>query len=79
MNAAVPFDPKSVAQSGEEIYRDKYQKEYERDHFGKFVAVNVRNGNASLGDTPEQALNSARQTDPTGLFHLMRVGFAALR
>lgn len=67
-------DPRAVANEGERIYLQKYKAEYEAQHQGKFVAIDVRSEQAFLGDTPEQALEQARKQAPSGLFHLMKVG-----
>jgi len=72
----LPFSsPKAIAEVGEKIYAERYKDEYERDHVGKFAAINVLNGQAFLGDTPEAALEWAKQDSPNGLFHLIQVGF----
>jgi len=68
-------NPKAIAQTGEQIYLHQFKKEYEEIHIGKFVAINVIAETASLGDTPEGALDAARAADPKGIFHLIRVGF----
>ncbi len=67
-------NPGVIAETGERIYDEKYRAEYEAKHGGKFVAVNVHTGGATLGDTPEEALRRAKETDPSGIFHLIRVG-----
>jgi len=69
------LNPRAIAQLGEEIYKQKYQAEYEAKHFGKFVAINVRSQDATIGETPDEALENARANDPQALFHLIRVGF----
>ncbi|MBI3679244.1 MAG: hypothetical protein HY235_02465 [Acidobacteria bacterium] len=69
------LNPKVLAKLGEDIYRLKFQEEYEREHHGKFVAINVQTSAATLGDTAEEALEKARAADPDDLFHLIRVGF----
>ena len=71
----IPLTPKAIAERGEQIYRLNYQAEYEAVHHGKFVAVNVNTGAATLGATPDEALQTARGADPKGMFHLIRVGF----
>lgn len=68
-------NPKAIAHAGEEIYLEKFKNEYEEIHVGKFVAINVIAETATLADTPEAALESARAADPKGVFHLIRVGF----
>ena len=71
-----PFsNPKAVAEAGEAIYRDMYQKDYEQNQPGKFVAINVHTKSAFIGDTAGEALISARNAEPKGVFHLIRVGF----
>jgi len=69
------LNPKVIAKLGEDIYKQKYQADYEKTHHGKFVAINVRSSAATIGDSPETALEQAKASDPQGLFHLIRVGF----
>jgi len=70
-----PLTPKAIAERGEQIYRLKYQADFEANHHGKFVAVNVNTQAATLGATPDEALENAHSADPKGMFHLIRVGF----
>lgn len=67
--------PSSIATLGQKIYDERYKAALEGNQQGKFVAVNVRTAEATLGDTPEKALEAARTKSPDGLFHLVRVGF----
>jgi len=70
-----PFlHPKAIAETGEKIYRDKYRKDLEATQLGKFVAIDVETQAAYLGDTSEEALSSARDASPKGVFHLIRIG-----
>jgi len=68
--------PKAVAERGRKIYADNYRAEYEREHMGKFVAIDVLTGAAYLGDTAGEAFDAAHSAAPNGLFHLIRVGSA---
>lgn len=68
-------NPQVLAELGEKIYRDRYQREYEQQHLGKFVAIDVETQEAYIGDSPEEAFDIARREAPTGLFHLIRVGY----
>lgn len=71
-------DPKSIAKLGEDIYRQKYQAQYETNHRGKFVAINVRTEDATLADTPDEAVERGRAADSQhGMLHLIRVGFVS--
>ena len=71
-------NPKALAEAGEQIYREKFQKQLEAEveNIGKFLAIDVVAEEAYIGDSPEQAVNAARQKAPTALFHLMKIGFA---
>jgi hypothetical protein len=75
MTTPPSLNPKVIAKLGEDIYKQKYQAEYEASHHGKFVAINVRSADAAIGDTPEEAFEKAKAADASGLFHLIRVGF----
>jgi hypothetical protein len=68
-------NPKAIAELGEKIYSDRYKEQFERDHPGKFVAVDVTTEKAYVGDTPEGVLKEAREDSPHGIFHLIQVGF----
>ena len=76
INPQIPSNPKAIAESGEKIYNEKYRAQYELEHTGKFVAINVHTEHATLGATPEEALEEAKKLDPLGVFHLIRVGSA---
>lgn len=68
-------EPTAFDRAGEEIYRDKFQEECELKHKGKFVAINVNLGTATVGKTMTEAIEGARLEDKTGVFHLIRIGF----
>ena len=67
-------NPQAVAEAGEKIYREKYRPQYEKDHPGWFLAIEVHSGKAFLAEEPEDALNQARKDSPKGVFHLIRIG-----
>lgn len=66
--------PNEIADRGEAIYLRKYQQEFEKSLPEKFVAINVRNEEAIVADSGEDAVHAALQKDPDGLFFLIRVG-----
>jgi hypothetical protein len=70
-------DPASIVLRGEQIYRDKYQAEMERDHPGKFIAIDVTTEKAFLGDSSAEAVQKALQESPHGPTHLMKIGARA--
>jgi hypothetical protein len=72
--------PEEVANRGEKLYRDQYQRQYELSHLGKFLAIDVTtpNGTVYLADTPEEALKTAEKSNPQGFFYIVRIGFPAV-
>jgi hypothetical protein len=68
-------DLETIAQAGEEIYRDRYRARYEAAHFGKFLAIDVVTGEAILADEPEDALEQAHKASPNRMCYLIRIGF----
>lgn len=66
-----------ISERGEEIYNERYRSEYEKQFYGKFVAINVLDLSATVGDTPTQTLANAKRDHPEGMFHLIRVGHLA--
>jgi hypothetical protein len=66
-----------IATRGEAIYRDRYRAEMEKTSNGKFIAINIANADATIADTAEDALRLALEKDPSGFFHLIRVGHRA--
>jgi hypothetical protein len=67
-------NPKAISEAGEKIYAAKYKVQYERDYNGKFVAINILDESATLGNSGTEALSKARESYPKGIFHLIRVG-----
>ena len=57
-------DLKSIAKLGEDIYRQKYQAQYETVHVGKFVAINVQTESATVAATPDESIERARAATP---------------
>jgi hypothetical protein len=66
-----------IAERGEAIYGEKYRAEMEKSSKGKFIAINVANADATIADTGEDAIRLALEKDPSGFFHLIRVGHKA--
>ena len=66
--------PQVLAQKGEDIYNKKYRKEYEEKYQGKFVAIDITTEMPYLADTLEEALAKAQAANPSGFYHLLKVG-----
>ncbi|HTU43830.1 MAG TPA: hypothetical protein VMF91_02120 [Bryobacteraceae bacterium] len=69
---AIPSS-QQIAERGEAIYWKKYAKKLEGDA-GKFVAINIRTEEATISETAEGAVRTAMEKDPSGFFHLIRIG-----
>jgi hypothetical protein len=67
-------NPKAISELGESIYVRLYKAEYEKNHRGKYVAININDESATVGDTASSVLREAKKRHPQGLFHLIRVG-----
>ncbi len=67
-------NPNKIAEAGERIYSERYKADLEKSHPGEFVCVDVLSGNFYLGRYPEQAMKTAREEAPSGIFHLIKIG-----
>jgi hypothetical protein len=63
-----------VTQAGEQIYRERYQAQYEANHFGKYLAIDVVTGEAALADEAVDALERAHQANPDHMLYLLKIG-----
>ena len=64
-----------IAATAVDIYKERYQEEYERDHKGEYVVIDVVEGGAYVDESSSGALEKARKEAPHGVFHLIRIGF----
>lgn len=69
-----PHSVEGVVERATKIYDENYRERYERDHAGMFVVIDVQTSQAYLGKTSGEALGTANEKAPNGVFHLMRVG-----
>ena len=69
-------NPNEVSEAGKRIYDSRYREEFEEKYWGQFVAINVIDGSATLGQSPSSTLFEAKENQADGFFHLMRVGHA---
>lgn len=68
---------RDIADRGKAIYKDKWEETLLKTSGGKFVAIDVRTGEAYVADTAEEAVRTAEKHDPQGYFHLIRIGCKA--
>lgn len=67
-----------IARKGEEIYQKQLKESLERDHYGKFTAIEVDSKEYFLGETQIDALQKAKAKYPKKIFYLVRIGFPAV-
>ena len=67
--------PGLTVEIGKQIYNERYRDQYEPVHNGKFLAIDVESGIATLGETSSDAMLAGKKAAPGGWFYLMRVGF----
>jgi hypothetical protein len=56
-----------LADEGSKIY-EEVKHEYETQHNGKFLAIEIETKNTYLGDTTSEAVEKARQIHPDKVF-----------
>ncbi len=66
--------PDEISATGERLYKERFQREYEVTHIGRFLAIDVTTEHAFVADTADGALQAAYQTNPKGFFYLVRIG-----
>lgn len=69
------IDFKFAAEMGQRIYDEKYRPTLEPEQNGKFLAVDLESGTASLGRSSTEAMAAGKKAAPSGFFYVVRVGF----
>ncbi len=69
--------PDRIGEKGDEIYNNLFRKKYEGVHDGKFLAIDVVNAKAYLGDYPEDALDNAEKDNSDTNLYLVKIGAEA--
>jgi hypothetical protein len=62
-----------VTEAGEQIYRERYKAHYEASHLGKFLAIDVTTGEATLADVAVDAMEQAHQANPDHMVYLLKI------
>ena len=73
-NSQVLSDLDPITEAGEHIYRERYQSQYEADHFGKYLAIDVVTGDATLADDAVEAMERAHGMHPDHVLYLVKIG-----
>lgn len=74
-NDHVPtLSPARLAERGRELYAERFRQEFEPDHIGQYLAIDVEAEVAYLGQSPTLALQTAENAHREGFFYLRRIG-----
>ena len=74
MTNSAGYTREEIARLGREIYERAIRSAVERDHDGRFLAVDVTNGRYEIADDELGAFDRAEEKNPDGAFFLLRVG-----
>ena len=77
-SAHAEADLRSISNTAEAIYDERYRAEYERTYPKQFVVIDIRDGSACVGVSPADALQLAKDRAPDGVFYLIRIGFSSV-
>ena len=69
--------PTEVAAIGERLYDEKFRLGCEQTNWGDFIAIDVESEGSIVRPTSSSALEAAMRANPSGLFHLIRIGSQA--
>lgn len=65
-----------IAEEGAKIY-EKIKNQYEPEHNGKFLAIDIDTEEVFLGNTSSEAVEAARRARPNKVFYVVKIGSAA--
>src|SRR5436309_6949612 len=68
---------KSIIDRAKRLYADRLQSDLERDHTNRFVAIEPESGEFFLGDTLDEAVQSAVKKYPSRRSFTIRIGHHA--
>ncbi len=74
MQSQVLSDLDPVAEAGEQIYLQRYKSQYEANHWGKYLAIDVVTGEATLADEAVDAMERAHNVSPDHMLYLVKIG-----
>ncbi|MEK7535585.1 MAG: hypothetical protein AAB590_01030 [Patescibacteria group bacterium] len=77
MRDLTKVDMSGISKNGQKIYA-KLSKEYKRKNKGKYIAVNVKNGEIFKADRTAEAVQKALKKYPNEVFYAVRVGYSVV-
>lgn len=70
----IQFTLQDLEKKGQEIYETKLKEQLEKEHLGKYVAIEVESGDHFVADTLDDVLLAARKKYPNKIFHSIKIG-----
>jgi hypothetical protein len=70
-------EAKSIIDRAKRLYAERLQTELERDHFNRFVSIEPESEEYFLGDTLDEAVQSAAKRYPSRRSFTIRIGHRA--
>lgn len=70
-------EAKSIIDRAKRIYAERLQSDLERDHFNRFVSIEPESEEIFLGDTLDEAVQSAMKKYPSRRSFTIRIGHRA--
>jgi hypothetical protein len=70
-------NPQSIADTGEQIYKEMYQAVYEKQYSGQYVVIDINTKKSYVAVFPEEAVSKAKIDAPAGQLHLIKIGAPA--
>ncbi|MFA0733018.1 MAG: hypothetical protein LKKZDAJK_001073 [Candidatus Fervidibacter sp.] len=68
------INPKELAAKGEAIY-DRIKEQLEKEHYGKFIAIEPESGDYEIADRAIDAFLRLKERHPDKLLFGRRIGF----
>jgi hypothetical protein len=75
--AITPSSAREIASRGRNIYNTRLREKLERDHFGKFLVIDVDTGEYEIDEDDLKASLRAFEKNPEGSRYGLRIGFRA--
>lgn len=67
-------DAEYIAEIATRIYAEEYQQDYEQQHSGFFVVIDVNTRRGYLGEYSDDAFDAAERDNAKGPLFLIRIG-----
>ena len=62
-----------IAERGEQIYKEEFQAEYEKEYNGQYVVIDVLTKRAYVAPSSDEAITTPKASAPNALFHLLKI------